>query len=239
MKKIGMIGGLSWVSTAEYYKRINEIMQAAAGGVTSARIVLESVNRQEYVEAVVDRQDERAACSQIRHSARALQAAGADFIVITCNDVHRFLPEIEPELDIPFLHIARVTAEAIKAKGLRKAAILGVRKTMESDFYPAILASVGIEAIIPGEDERRFIHDSIYHELVQNRFLEETRREYRRIIARLGERGADCVALACTEIPLLLAPEDAPIPAFSTTELHCQAAVARALADPVNVQEPS
>jgi aspartate racemase len=231
MKKIGMIGGLSWVSTAEYYKRINEITQTLAGGVTSARIVLESVNRQEYVEAVIERKDERAARAQIGRSARALQAAGADFIVITCNDVHRFVPDLQPELDIPFLHIAEVTAKAIKARGLKKVAILGVRKTMESDFYPELLASSGIEAVIPNEEEKRFIHDSIYQELVHNRFLEETRSEYQRIIERLGERGADCVALACTEIPLLLEPEDAPLPAFSTTELHCQAAVAMALAD--------
>ena len=229
MKKIGMIGGLSWVSTAEYYKRVNEITQAMAGGVASARIVLESVNRQDYVEAVIDRQDERAACLQIGHSARALQAAGADFIVITCNDVHRFVPDLQGDLDIPFLHIAEVTAEAVKVRGLKKVAILGVRKTMESDFYPEILARHGIEALIPDEDEKRFIHDSIYRELVQNRFLEETRAEYKRIIAALGARGADCVALACTEIPLLLTPDESPLPAFSTTELHCRAAVARAL----------
>jgi len=229
MKKIGMIGGLSWVSTAEYYKRVNEITQEAAGGVASARIVLESVNRQEYVEAVIDRQDEAAACAQIGCSAQALQAAGADFIVITCNDAHRFVPDLQPDLDIPFLHIAQVTADAIRAKGLSKVAILGVRKTMEGDFYPEILARNGIETLIPNEDEKRLIHDSIYQELVQNRFLDETREEYKRVISSLGERGADCVALACTEIPLLLKPEEAPLEAFSTTELHCKAAVAKAL----------
>lgn len=229
MKKIGMIGGLSWVSTAEYYKRINVITQERAGGVSSARIVLESVNRQDYVSAVIDRQDEDMACALIARSARALQAAGADFIVITCNDVHRFVPQIQPDIAIPFLHIAQVTAEAIRARGLKRVAILGVRKTMESDFYPDILARNGLEALLPDEDEKRFIHDSIYQELVHNRFHPQTRRQYQRIIAGLGQRGADCVALACTEIPLLLAPEDAPIPAFSTTELHCQAAVAHAL----------
>lgn len=229
MKKIGMIGGLSWVSTAEYYKRTNEIMQQAAGGVSSARIVLESVNRQDYVDAVIDRRDESAACEQILASAHALEAAGADFIVITCNDVHRFVPTIQPLISISFLHIADVTAAAIAAQGLRRVAILGVRKTMESDFYPEILARHGLEAIIPNEAEKTLIHDSIYHELVQNRFQDETRQGYQRIITALGERGADCVALACTEIPLLLKPEDAPLPAFSTTELHCEAAVALAL----------
>ena len=229
MKKIGMIGGLSWVSTAEYYKRINEIIQQEAGGVSSARIVLESVNRQEYVESVIDREDEAAACRQIFASARALEAAGADFIVITCNDVHRFVPEIEPRLAIPFLHIADVTAKAIKAQGLSRVAILGVRKTMEGRFYPEILAQHGLETVIPGEAEKAFIHDSVYHELVHNLFRDETRQQYQRVIAALGERGADCVALACTEIPLLLTPEASPLPAFSTTELHCRAAVAQAL----------
>ncbi len=230
MKKIGMIGGLSWVSTAEYYKRVNEITQAEAGGVTSARIVLESVNRQEYVEAVIDRQDELAACAQIRRSAFALQSAGADFIVITCNDVHRFVPDIQAELDIPFLHIAQVTAEAIKTQGLKRVAILGVRKTMEGDFYTEILARNGIEALLPNEDDKQFIHDSIYQELVENRFVDDTREKYKQIISSLGGRGADSVALACTEIPLLLSPEESPLPAFSTTELHCRAAVAKALA---------
>lgn len=229
MKKIGLIGGLSWVSSAEYYKRINEITQLKAGGVSSARIVLESVNRQDYVSAVIDRGDEAAACQQVSESAMALQRAGADFIVITCNDVHRFVPDIQPLVQIPFLHIAQVTAEAIASKGLRRVALLGVRKTMESEFYPAIFARNGLETLIPDETEKRYIHDSIYQELVQNRFLDSTRARYIEIIQALHRRGADSVALACTEIPLLLAPEDSPIPAFSTTELHCQAAVALAL----------
>lgn len=230
MKKIGMIGGLSWVSTAEYYKRVNEIAQTIKGGVTSARIVLESVNRQDYVDAVIKRQDEDAACQQIAASAKALQAAGADFIVITCNDVHRFVPLVQPVIDIPFLHIAQVTADAIQAhKGLKRVALLGVRKTMEGDFYPSIFAQNGLEAIVPSEAEKSFIHASIYEELVQNRFLDETRNRYKDIIIELGRRGVDCVALACTEIPLLLPPQDSPIPAFSTTELHCQAAVKMAL----------
>ena len=230
MKKIGLIGGLSWVSTAEYYKRLNEITQARAGGVSSARIVLESVNRQDYVSAVIDREDEGAACQQIAESGRALEAAGADFIVITCNDVHRFVPEIEPMLSIPFLHIASVTANAIKAKGLESVAILGVRKTMEDDFYSKILAEHGIRAVIPDESERTFIHDSIYDELVKNDFRDSTRSGYQTVIEALGLRGADSVALACTEIPLLIRPEQSPLPAFSTTELHCKAAVELALA---------
>ncbi|MDO8876653.1 MAG: amino acid racemase [Pseudolabrys sp.] len=175
-----------------------------AGGVTSARIVLESVNRQDYVSAVIDRNDEAAACRQIAASAHALKAAGADFIVITCNDVHRFVPEIEPGLAVPFLHIASVTAAAIKAQGLKSVAILGVRKTMESDFYPRILREHGVQAVIPNEAEKDFIHASIYDDLVHNDFRDSTRSGYRSVIKALASRGADSVALACTEIPLLL-----------------------------------
>jgi aspartate racemase len=229
MKKIGLIGGLSWVSTAEYYRRLNEITQVLAGGVSSSRIVLESVNRQDYVSAVIDREDEGVACQQIAESARALEAAGADFIVMTCNDIHRFVPEIEPMLTIPFLHIASVTASAIKAKGLKSVAIIGVRKTMEGDFYSKILSEHGIRAVIPNDTEKTYIHNSIYDELVKNDFRDSTRSGYKTIIKSLGSRGADSVALACTEIPLLISPEQSPLPAFSTTELHCKAAVELAL----------
>lgn len=230
-KKIGMIGGLSWVSTAEYYKRINELTQETVGGVSSARIVLESVNRQVYVDAVINRQDEATACALIDDAAHALQAAGADFIVITCNDVHRFVPTLQSGLEIPFLHIAQVTADAIKVRNFEKVAILGVRKTMEEIFYSDVLKNNGIDVLIPTNEERQFIHDSIYKELVHNVFLDSTREEYVRIIASLGDRGADCVALACTEIPLLVSPEELPLQSFSTTELHCQAAVEMALTE--------
>jgi aspartate racemase len=229
MKKIGLIGGLSWVSTAQYYKRINEITQSALGGVSSARIVLESINRQEFISSVIERKDEASACQQIAESAAALEAAGADFIVISCNGAHRFVPEIAKNIQIPFLHIAQVTAQAIAEKGFKRAAILGVRKTMEEDFYPSILAQNGIGAIIPNEQEKEYIHESINRELVHNQFLDKTRIRYQSIISDLSERGADCVALACTEIPLLLSPEQSPIPAFSTTEIHCLATVKCAL----------
>ena len=144
MKKIGVLGGLSWVSTAEYYRRLNEITQEHLGGVNSARIALESVNRQTYVEAVIDRGDEDAACEIILDAARSVERAGAEFIVISCNDVHRFVPQVEPHIAIPFLHIAAATAEAIKQTKLDRVALLGVRKTMEEPFYPEILKTHGI-----------------------------------------------------------------------------------------------
>jgi len=229
MRKIGLIGGLSWVSTAEYYRRLNQITQDRLGGVSSARLVLESVDRQAYVEAVIEREDERAACEQILNAAQSVERAGASFAVISCNDVHRFVPEIEPNIGIPFLHIADAAARAIKSAGVSNVALLGVRKTMEGDFYPEILAKHGIETTVPNEAERTFIHDTIYAELVKYVFSEETRRGYVEVIAELASRGAEGVVLGCTEIPLLLRPEDIAVPSFSTTELHCEAAVEMAI----------
>lgn len=229
MKKIGLIGGLSWVSTAEYYRRLNQIMQERLGGVHSAHLVLESVNRQAYVDAVIKRQDEPAACQQILDAAQGIERAGASFIVVCCNDVHRFVPEIEPSIGIPFLHIAEATSQAVKAAGLRTVALLGVRKTMEGDFYPRIFDSHGIKTIVPNEAEKTYIHDTIYSELVNDIFTDETRQGYVRIIQDLASRGAEGVVLGCTEIPLLLRPEDIEIPSFSTTELHCEAAIDQAI----------
>lgn len=230
MKKIGMIGGLSWVSTAAYYRLVNEMMQQRLGGVSSAHLILESVNRQDYVDAVIERGDEQAACKMILDAALAVEKGDAAFIVISCNDVHRFVPGIAAHLSIPILHIAEATAREIKARGLKRVALLGVRKTMEEPFYPDILKQHGIEAIIPDEAEKVYIHDSIYEELVHDRFLEKTRARYIEIIAALESRGAQGVILGCTEIPLLLSEKDLTLPAFPTTDIHCRAAVDMALA---------
>jgi aspartate racemase len=229
MKKIGVIGGLSWVSTAEYYRRLNQITQERLGGVHSARLVVESVDRQAYVDAVIRDGDEAAACRQVLEAAQGVEAAGAAFIVISCNDVHRFVPEIEPHIGIPFLHIADVTARAIAGQGLRNVSLLGVRKTMEGDFYPQIFKKYGIDVVVPNETEKTYIHDKIYEELVQDVFTDETRAGYLRIIQDLSVRGAEGVVLGCTEIPLLLPPETIEFPSFSTTELHCRAAIDAAI----------
>ncbi|MFT2112224.1 aspartate/glutamate racemase family protein [Marinomonas sp. 2405UD68-3] len=225
MNKIGLLGGLSWVSTAEYYQRLNMLMQDKLGGVTSARIVLESVNRQDYVDAVIQQEDENAACEIILDACRNLENAGAKFIVISCNDVHRFVPDIAPKIGIPFLHIAEVTALAISKQGIKTVGLLGVMKTMEGVFYPEILAKYGIETIIPNQIDKNYIHDRIYDELVMNKFSDCTKKGYNDVIERLHIAGAEGVVLGCTEIPLLLKPEEIKIPSFATTELHCIATV--------------
>ncbi len=229
MQKIGLLGGLSWISTAEYYRRLNELMQDQIGRVTSARIVLESLNRQNYVDAVIERQDEASACSMILDACRNLEHAGANFIVISCNDVHRFVPHVAPKIQIPFLHIAEVTAQAIVSRGLKKVGLLGVMKTMESEFYPDILAKHGVEVLIPNLADRDYIHARIYDELVMNILNASTKIGYLDVIERLYEAGAEGVILGCTEIPLLIQSEEIRIPSFATTELHCIAAIERSL----------
>jgi len=229
MQKIGLIGGLSWVSTAEYYRLLNKITQSKLGDASSARISMESVNRQQYVEAVIERGDEASACSQIFDAVKSVERAGADFIVISCNDAHRFISEISPQIGIPFLHIAEPTAAAIGKKGLSSVSLLGVRKTMESKFYPDIFTAHGIETLLPNDEEREYVHNKIYNEMVFDLFRQETREGYLNVIKQLAKRGAEGVVLACTEIPLLLTPELIPMPSFSTTELHCRAAVEKAI----------
>jgi len=231
MKKIGMIGGLSWVSTTAYYQRLNEIAQDRVGGVTSAHIILESVNREAYVEYVIRQKNEDAACEMILSAARSVEAGGAEFIVISCNDVHRFVPEVAPQLSIPFLHIAEVTAQAIEQQSLKTVGLLGVMKTMEGNFYQGILNDHGIDTLVPDAAERNYVHDKIMDEMVANVFTDETKAGYLDVIASLHQRGAEGVILGCTEIPLLLDASDIPMPSFSTTELHCQAAIDRAILD--------
>lgn len=229
MQKIGLLGGLSWVSTAEYYRRLNELMQEKLGGVTSAKIILESVNRQAYVDAVIHRKDEEEALQIILKACQSLEKGGAKFIVISCNDVHRFVPEVSKHIQIPFLHIAEVTAQKIVANGIKKVGLLGVMKTMDGEFYPDTLATHGIQTLIPNETDKNSIHDIIYDELVMNVFSKKAKASYLDVIQRLNDSGAEGIILGCTEIPLLLKPNDISIPSFDTTNLHCIATVEKAL----------
>jgi aspartate racemase len=229
MRKIGLLGGLSWISTAEYYRLLNELMQERLGGVASARIVLESLNRQSYVDAVIKWKDEEAACKMILDACKNLERAGAEFIVISCNDAHRFVPEIARSVQIPFLHIAEATAQAIIRQGLKKVGLLGVMKTMEGEFYPNVLAEYGVETLVPSLPDREYVHDRIYEELVRNIFTESTKSGYLSVIEHLAAEGAEGIILGCTEIPLLLRPEEISIPSFATTDIHCIAAIERSL----------
>ena len=167
----------------------------------------------------------------IASAAKSVERAGAEFIVITCNDVHRFVPEVEKLISIPFLHIASAAAEKIKEADITTVALLGVRKTTELGFYADVLSDHGITTIIPDDDERTFVNVSIMNEMVAVKFLDTTREEYVDLTKSLAARGAEGIVLGCTEIPLLIAASHTDFPLFSTTDIHCHAAIKRAIAN--------
>jgi aspartate racemase len=230
---IGLIGGMSWESSAEYYRIINREMRRRLGGVHSARSLMWSVDFGE-IEQLQHRGEWDELTRQMIDAATRLQRAGADFIVLCTNTMHRMADEIAAAVDIPLLHIADPTAEKIRQAGFRKVGLLGTGFTMEQDFYKGRLQSLyGLEVMVPEPDDRRVVHDIIYRELVAGVVRAESRSAYREIIERLVARGAEAIILGCTEIMLLVSDTDSPVPLFDTTTLHALAAVDRATAAPV------
>lgn len=224
MKTIGLIGGMSWESTVPYYRIINETVKARLGGLHSAKLVLVSVNFHE-IERMQHAGDWAAAGEAMADAARRLQAAGADFIVLCTNTMHKVADAIERAVDIPLLHIADPTAAAIKAAGHSTVGLLGTHFTMEQAFYRDRLVSKhGLNVIVPDDVERAIVHRVIYEELCLGEIRDESRDEYRRIIAKLVERGAQAIILGCTEISLLVVARDATVPLFDTTRLHAEGA---------------
>jgi aspartate racemase len=230
MQTIGLIGGMSWESTLPYYRHVNEATRERLGGLHSAQVVLVSVDFHE-IERLQHAGDWVAAGARLADAARALQSAGADFMVLCTNTMHKVAPAIEAAVGIPLLHIADATAEAIRADGVRRVGLLGTRFTMEQAFYRERLEQRhGIEVIVPDAADRDVVHRVIYDELCAGKVLEASRAEYRRIIAALVAAGAQAVILGCTEIGLLVGATDAEVPLYDTTHLHALAAVERALA---------
>jgi aspartate racemase len=229
MKTIGLLGGMSWESTAHYYSLLNEGVRDRLGGLHSAQVLLHSVDFAPIAE--LQAADDWAASARILGTAaRGLADAGADFLVIATNTMHLVADEVEAAAGIPLLHIADPTAEAARASGIGTLGLLGTRFTMEKPFYRERLERSGLAAIVPEPQERDTVHRIIYDELVLGRVLAESREMYRRIIARLVERGAEGIVFGCTEIGMLVSAEDSPVPVLDTTELHARAAVDRALA---------
>ncbi len=229
MKIIGLIGGMSWESTAHYYQSINQQVKQRLGGLHSARIVLYSVDFHDIERLQhADKWEEAGAC--LAHAAHALESAGADFLVMCTNTMHKVAPAIEAAVRIPLLHIADPTARAVKNAGLRTVGLLGTRFTMEQDFYRGRLeAQHGLQILVPDETDREVVHNVIYDELCLGFVRESSRQAYREIIARLVTRGAQGIILGCTEIAMLVSPSDAPVPVFDTTALHALSAVERSL----------
>ncbi len=228
MKTVGVLGGMSWESSAEWYRLANELVRRELGGHHSARIVLDSVDFAE-VEALQSRGDWEAAGDLLAERARRLEAAGADLLVLCTNTMHLVADRIEEAVAIPFLHIADAAAAAVAAAGLRTVGLLGTAFTMEQSFYRDRLARHGIAAIVPSAGERAVVHDVIYAELVHGVVREESRRRFQVVIDRLVREGAEGILLGCTEIELLIRAEDAPVPVFPTTAIHVEAAMSLAL----------
>ena len=229
MKTIGLLGGMSWESTAEYYRLANELVRERRGGLHSADCVIRSVDFA-VIEKLQSAGEWEAAGRLLASEARALEAAGADFIVLCTNTMHKVAPAIEAAISVPFLHIAETTASAIVSEGLATVGLLATRFTMEQDFYIDRLAARGITAIVPSETDRETVHRIIYDELCLGVIRDESRAQYQRIMRDLVERGAQGMVYGCTEIELLVGPRDTTVPVFPTTRLHVEAAVELSLA---------
>lgn len=229
MKTIGLVGGMSWESTAEYYRLINEAVKRRLGGNHSARIVLFSVDFAEIEELQrMDRWEEMAEI--MVEAAQGLQHAGADFIVLCTNTMHKLARQMQDNVHIPLLHIADAAAARIKESGLRKVGLLGTRFTMEQDFYKGRLRDIhGIEVIVPEEEDRVIVHSVIYDELCRGIVSPAAKAALVRIMERLTAQGAEGVILGCTEISLLVGQEDCRFPVFDTTRIHALEAVEQAL----------
>ncbi len=234
MKTIGLIGGMSWESTVPYYRQINETVKERLGGLHSARIVLYSVDFHQ-IERLQHAGDWDGAGALLAAAARALAAAGADFLVLCTNTMHKVAPAIEAAVPIPLFHIADPTAAAIKRQGHAVVGLLGTRFTMEQEFYRERLRRRhGLEVLVPPEAERELVHRVIYEELCLGRVVPESRAQYRRIMAGLAAQGAQAIILGCTEISLLVDAGDAGVPLFDTTAIHARAAAVHALEQSTN-----
>lgn len=228
MKKIGLIGGMSWESTLLYYELINKKVKAILGGLHSANCVIESVDFSEIAELQA-KDDWKALDELMINRARLLENAGAELLMICANTMHLCVEAIGQAINIPIVHIAEVTADQIKDTQLDKVALLGTKFTMERDFFKNILIEQGIDVIVPDQKDRDLVHEIIYKELVRGEITLASKKIYLEIIDTLRAKGAEGIILGCTEIPLLIGPEDTDIPLFNTTKIHAEKTVELAL----------
>jgi aspartate racemase len=229
MKTIGMIGGMSWESSLEYYRIMNQATKEKLGGFHSAPCLLYSVDFDE-VEKLQHLGDWKSLTQLMIEAAQRVKNAGADFLVICTNTMHKMADEVQSTVQIPLLHIVDVVAEAIKANGQNRVGLLGTKFTMEQEFYKGRLKDIhGINVLIPVDEERQAVHDILYNELCLGEILEPSRERFQSIIQNLVERGAQGIVLGCTEIPLIVHQDDYDIPLYDTTSLHAKAAVDFAL----------
>ena len=225
MKTIGMLGGMSWESTASYYKAINEGIKQELGGLHSAKIAMYSVDFDE-IEKLQHQGDWAATAAILSSAAESIEAGGADFLLICTNTMHKVAPEVEKAVSIPLLHIADATAEKLVADGIKRVGLLGTKFTMEEDFYKGRLTDkYTIDVLVPEPDEREIVHNVIYSELCLGKFYDHSLLKYLAIIDKLAGRGAEAVILGCTEIALLVQQKHTKVVLYDTTEIHASAAV--------------
>jgi len=229
MKTIGLIGGMSWESSIEYYRVLNETVKRRLGGLHSDKCLMYSVDFAE-IEPLQHEGKWAEAADRMVRAGRHLQDGGADFLVLCTNTMHKTADDLEQSLRVPLLHIADATAERIKAEGLSKVGLLGTRFTMEDDFYKGRLVDRhGLEVIVPTDQQRQDVHRIIYDELCLGKIVACSRDRYREVMGNLARRGAQGIVLGCTEIGLLVGAEDSPVAVFDTTKIHAEAAVEYAL----------
>lgn len=228
MKTIGLLGGMSWESTQTYYRLINEGVKSRLGGLHSAKLVLYSVDFAE-IEALQHQGDWPATARILSGAALSLENAGADFLMIGTNTMHKVAPEIEEAINIPLLHIADATANVLTQDNIQRVGLLGTRFTMEQAFYRERLEAAGIEVVTPDAPQRAEVHRVIYEELCQGEIQAASREAYLAVINSLAEQGVQAVILGCTEIGLLIKQTDTPVPLYDTTAIHAAQAVNQAL----------
>ena len=224
MKTIGLVGGTGWVSTLDYYRYFNELVFKNTDGESTAEVIINSVNYPAIAKlTAAGKWDD--ITKIITEAALALQTAGADCILLGANTMHHIAPQVKAAINIPFIHIAEETGKEIKKKGLKKVALLGTKYTMQLPFFKDVLASMEIETIIPHENDIQIINDAIYKELALGIITAVTKENYLQIMQKLQQEGAEGIILGCTEIPLLIKPNDFDLPLFDTTFIHANAAV--------------
>lgn len=228
MKVIGLIGGMSWEASAEYYRLINKETRARLGSLNSAKVLMVSVNHQEIDE--MERQNRWAeAVEAMADAACRLEKGGADFILICCNAMHKIAEQIQSSIEVPLIHIADAAAEAVKRARLSSVGLLGAKAVMEEEFFKNNLVSADLKVLIPAENDREFINDVIFNQLAYGKIVEESRERTIKIVNKLKTAGSQGVILGCTELPLLIREEDSVLPLFDTLRLHAQRAVDLAL----------
>ncbi|WP_182025404.1 aspartate/glutamate racemase family protein [Vibrio rotiferianus] len=229
MKTIGLIGGMSWESTANYYQIINREVKARLGGLHSGKVCLYSVDFAE-IETLQHQGRWGDTAKILSQAAKSVEAGGADFILICTNTMHKVANQIQQAVDVPLVHIADATAEKLVADGIKKVGLLGTRFTMEQDFYKQrLIDKFGVEVVVPSVDDQTIVHEVIYNELCRGEVREDSRQQYLAIIDNLVEEGAEAVILGCTEIAMLVEPQHTGVKLYDTTEIHARAAVEFAL----------